>query len=327
LYLAPFGVKHEISKRYTIFDWAINKRIRDKIDLINADILISDYLNSKSSFLLSRLGGTEAKFISQYLKRNPDRNLIKRPPIISTSNKRWDKINTEVQNNAGFFYNDPDEATNFVELYLEALQDTDILGAWGTAFSWPEVIALRNRNLKVININYTAPWVEPYMLKDKGNAVNPWSSALKGKRVLVISPFSKSIQLQHERIHEVFPNSDYPEFDLQIIKAPLTQGQADLENLNWNVLLQNLMHRIKKHDFDVALISCGSYSLPLAHFIQKIGKVGIHCGGGLQLFFGIMGNRWNKSDYIKSFHNEYWVRPLPEETPPGSDLVEGACYW
>ena len=84
---------------------------------------------------------------------------------------------------------------NFVKLYLEALQNTDILGAWGTAFSWPEVLALKNLDLKVININYTAPWVEPYLINIKDGAVDPWSFALNGKKVLVISPFSKSIEL------------------------------------------------------------------------------------------------------------------------------------
>ena len=325
--LAPYGVKHEISKRYTIFDWVINKRIRKKMDLINADTLITRHLNSQNSFLVGRLGGTEAKFISQYLKKNPSITQITRPPIVFTSKKRWNKISKEVQNNAGFFYTDSRDAAFFVKLYLEALQDTDILGAWGTAFSWPEAFALKNLNLNVININYTAPWVEPYMLNGNNDVIKPWSFALGGKKVLVISPFSKSIQLQHSRINQVFPNNNYPIFDLQVIKAPLTQGLAKLDNLKWHDLLQNLIEQTKIIHFDVALISCGSYSLPLAHHIKKMGKVGIHCGGGLQLFFGIMGNRWNRSDYIKSFHNEYWVRPLPEETPPGSNLVEGACYW
>lgn len=325
--LAPFGVKHEISKRYTILDWVINRKIRNKIDLINADILIANFLNSKSSFLVSRLGGTEAKFIGQFLKKNPDSSLIKRPPIMLTSIKRWNKINREIQNNAGFFYTNPNDAANFVKLYLKALQNTDILGAWGTAFSWPEVLALKNPDLNVININYTAPWVEPYIVNNKENVVDPWSFALKDKKILVISPFSKSIELQHERIHKVFPNINYPKFDLQVIRAPLTQGKADLRNLNWNDLLHDLIEKIRTKNFDVALISCGSYSLPLANFVKQIGKVGIHCGGGLQLFFGVMGNRWNKSHYINSFHNDYWVRPLPEETPPGSNLVEGACYW
>jgi hypothetical protein len=327
LNLVPFGIKHEISKKYSIVDWIINRKIRDKIDSINADILIASYLKSNSSFLVSRLGGTEAKFISQFLKRNPQSNLIKRPPIVLTSRNRWSKINKEVQRNAGFFYTNPHDAAHFVELYLNALRDTDILGAWGTAFSWPEVFALRNSELKVININYTAPWIEPYILDSENNVVYPWSFALKDKKVLVISPFSKSIQLQYDRIHKVFPTTYYPNFDLQVIKAPLTQGQADLENLNWNGLLQDIIEKIRVQNFDVALISCGSYSLPLAHFVKQMGKVGIHCGGGLQLFFGIMGNRWNKSHYINSFHNKYWVRPLPEETPPGSNLVEGACYW
>jgi hypothetical protein len=30
---------------------------------------------------------------------------------------------------------------------------------------------------------------------------------------------------------------------------------------------------------------------------------------------------------VARFYNEYWVRPLPEETPAEAGVVEGGCYW
>jgi hypothetical protein len=64
----------------------------------------------------------------------------------------------------------------------------------------------------------------------------------------------------------------------------------------------------------------------LAHYAKKLGKIGIHCGGGLQLFFGIMGKRWEKSSYLNSLQIG-WIRPDKNEKPVGADLIEGATYW
>ena len=49
---------------------------------------------------------------------------------------------------------------------------------------------------------------------------------------------------------------------------------------------------ISKIDFDVALLGCGGYGLPLCNYIRHtLGKSAIYVGGGLQLLFGVMGSR------------------------------------
>lgn len=53
---------------------------------------------------------------------------------------------------------------------------------------------------------------------------------------------------------------------------------------------------IKKLDFDVALLSCGGYGNHLSYFIYKeMNKSALYIGGGLQIWFGIMGKRWETS--------------------------------
>ena len=55
---------------------------------------------------------------------------------------------------------------------------------------------------------------------------------------------------------------------------------------------------ISKLDFDIALLGCGGYGLPLCNFIHKeMEKSTIYIGGGLQLLFGVMGKRWEKLDF------------------------------
>ena len=83
---------------------------------------------------------------------------------------------------------------------------------------------------------------------------------------------------------------------------------------------------VMKYDFDVAIIGCGAYGMPLAAKIKNGGKIAIHLGGATQLLFGIKGARWDHHP-LSRMYNEHWTRPAEEETPKASQLIEGACYW
>ena len=88
---------------------------------------------------------------------------------------------------------------------------------------------------------------------------------------------------------------------------------------------------IAKLDFDIALLSCGGYGLPLCRFIYKtLGKTSIYMGGSLQLLFGVYGERWMNHPIISKCVEEYpehWIRPCDEEKPKNYKKVEGGCYW
>jgi Cys-tRNA synthase (O-phospho-L-seryl-tRNA:Cys-tRNA synthase) len=83
-----------------------------------------------------------------------------------------------------------------------------------------------------------------------------------------------------------------------------------------------------KKDFDVALIGCGAYGMPLAAHAKSMGKVGIQLAGWTQMLFGVYGERWvsQQSEYSR-FINEYWIRPNESEKPSESKGVENGCYW
>jgi ketopantoate reductase len=84
-------------------------------------------------------------------------------------------------------------------------------------------------------------------------------------------------------------------------------------------------NEISKIDFDIAIIGCGAYGLPLAAHVKRMGKKVVHMGGATQLLFGIKGKRWEDSNF--KFINKYWVRPLEEEKPKDHKKVEDSCYW
>jgi len=320
--IAPFGWRHEIAKRYTPLDWVKSLRVKRLINSSNADEYISQLIASRKPGLVGRLGGTEARFIGEYLKLKRLKRFGVPLRLSASISPRWKKRSFEVFAQAGFYFENWKEVDAFCSEYLHALKATDILGAWGVAFTWPETIGLNPLKTRVIPVGFTAPWIEPYSVD-----ASPWSQALNGKRVLVVSGFASSIESQHKKVKNIFLGVNFPAFELSLVRAPIVTGQKDSDGKKWFELLDQMKKEIKSKDFDVALIAAGAFSYPLAAYVKSIGKIGIHCGGGLQIFFGVMGNRWNNSPEILKYVNDSWVRPSALERPKTADQVENACYW
>ncbi len=87
---------------------------------------------------------------------------------------------------------------------------------------------------------------------------------------------------------------------------------------------RGLRTQIDDIQYDVLIAGTGAWGLPLAAYAKRQGKAGIHMGGTPKLVFGIKGARWEHATDIR---NEAWVYPSDEETPPGVERIEGACYW
>ena len=128
-----------------------------------------------------------------------------------------------------------------------------------------------------------------------------------------------------------------PKFDLITYKAVQSIGGSTEFN-DWFEALEKMEQDISKIDFDVCLLGCGAYGMPLAAFIKsKLQKTAIHIGGSLQLFFGIKGNRWENPEYgiratndigrYPKLFNEYWIRPYGGSQVKGSEKVDDNCYW
>jgi hypothetical protein len=92
-----------------------------------------------------------------------------------------------------------------------------------------------------------------------------------------------------------------------------------------------IFNLIKKIEFDVAIISCGSYSLILSNLIRKeLNKDIITLGNELSFIFGIVGKR-SKNIYNYDYNNEnnkYYITNIPESYKPDCyEKIEGGCYW
>jgi len=163
---------------------------------------------------------------------------------------------------------------------------------------------------------------------------SPWTVALKGKRVLIISPFETSILEKIPNMSKIYQKDGqdfniFPDCTITTIKPP--QTQADEVSREFDQELDDFYKRLDaiKDTYDVALISAGGYGNLICNHIFESGKSAVYVGGVLQMFFGILGNRWlqDRPDVIRLVLNEYWSRPKPEEKPKNCEKVERGCYW
>lgn len=224
---------------------------------------------------------------------------------------------------SGFFPQDISLLPQFVDTMKAACSEVDFLAVWFQAF---EDYYMKYNMPQLKDISYLLDF-EPWSCKDIH-----WSAALKGKKVLVIHPFENTIRTQYERRKLLFPNTDIlPDFELKTLKAVQTlAGTKDLRFETWFDALEWMYQEAMKIDFDIAIVGCGAYGLPLAAKIKKEGKQAIHLAGATQLLFGIKGKRWEENEaftYVKKRFNEAWVYPGDEDKLTDGNKVEGGCYW
>jgi hypothetical protein len=153
--------------------------------------------------------------------------------------------------------------------------------------------------------------------------LNPWtlfslfSTILPGKRVLVISPFSASIKRNFTNRNAFFKKYMYPDFELCTINSPITYAGLPAElypHSDWFETLASLRDEISKERFDIALLSCGSYAMPLGTYIARsLYRKAIYVGGVLQLYFGVMGRRYEGIFFTDQLNSDQFIYPLERE--------------
>ena len=224
----------------------------------------------------------------------------------------------------GFFPEDVALGNRFVETIRKACRQIDLVGVSAPRFERYFIKKYMPKDVRVSRI---------MELDSMRNSHNPWTKALKGKKVLVIYPFAELIQQQYSQKREkLFPNTEIlPEFELKTLQSVQTiAGEKDDRFENWFDALEWMRDEALKIDFDVAIIGCGAYGLPLAAMLKEAGKQAIHLGGAVQVLFGIKGKRWEeepKFQYVKDWFNESWVNPSEKDRPKRATEVEGGLYW
>ena len=298
-----------IKKKFKIFKLKKIKRYGGKkvVGINKGNILIRTAILENRPFVAVRYGSSELATTIDAISIE----LGKRQDI-------RDKCMISLCRNAGFFPNDKSLAYRYGINQAQLSKEVDLFAIWGMNME-DFIIDAYGKKDSVVCLPRA---VEPYYFDE------PWSASLKGKKVLVIHPFEESIKKQYSRREKLFKNKDVlPEFELYTLKAVQSSAFCETNFENWFSALNYMYDKAMSMDFDVAIIGCGAYGLPLSCMLKKAGKTVVHMGGATQILFGIKGKRWDNHPVISKLYNEYWIRPSEEETPKKAQEVEGACYW
>lgn len=285
------------------------------------DLVREAILNAKNGLMISKFGTIELNAVCSCKRYNEGFGILDYFDQMRGKGCIYpEKTIGALCSNAGFFPESVDLEFKFADLVLNDVKEIDILGSYVDQECYLEKELAHCKKIDIYG--YCAPFAYK----------KPWTSALKGKRVLVVHPFTESIKKQYAIREKLYDNQDVlPEFkELYLVKAVQSiAGNGKNTGYNdWFEALHAMEQEIDSYDYDIALIGCGAYGMSLAAHCKRNGKIAIHMASWVQMLFGIYGQRWavDQPEYA-NFINEYWTRPLESEKPKNANVVENGAYW
>jgi len=303
--------------------------------IADANIFFADLtgrLAGSEPFFLSRIGGSDTAAVVDYLRAKElgpaaiQSHVEQHLPIVSRYNG---------------FYDMRYPQESYIK-YLRCLSDAyfatslctlcnyQLLSIYFKETIHPQFYAEHFENkqsyihlLESVQLNSPEAIFYPYQMIEKitlgsDTLFRVFSKALTGLTVLVVSPFSESINANFINRHNFFRNNyEYPEFALQLVNSPITYADLPAEmypHNDWFSTLEFLKNQISQKAFDVALLSCGSYAVPIGEYIKNtMKKKAVYVGGVMQLFFGIMGRRYENPFFTDQINVDKFIYPLERD--------------
>lgn len=266
---------------------------------------IVNLLESDKPCMISRFGSTELQTLC-YIKFYPFSLPLKKRTFYN------------IQYASGFFPVTHMNLKHFYQLYKEDVKELDLLVSWRI-----EELLFKGWLRKKDYIRKTT--LDNFYMHE-----HPWTYVLKGKKILVVHPFAETIENQYRNNKEkLFKNKEIlPDFSsLETVKAVQSVAGNVVGFESWFDALEWMKMQIDSKDYEIALLGCGAYAMPLAAHIKRNGKKAIHMGGILQFLFGIKGKRYIENPETAIYINDYFVAPSAADRPKLADKVEGGCYW
>lgn len=281
----------------------------------DANLQIGSAISRGAPFMACRLGRGEVRFLSKVLLREsigvPEvllHRYLEGTDMLWARKDDWfrKKLNGSKK-----------RAGQFLDLYLSAMKEADLLGSWSPGES------IFGEELRAVSIDKLSS-LEPFRHKE------PWSSRLAGKSVLVVHPFAGSIQHQFRtaRKHLFEDPEVLPDFLLETL-VPFMDGIRDADRANDLIdQYQTLRDEMLQRSFDVVIIGAGPIGFLLAADAKRAGRISVHLGGATQLLFGIKGKRWEEMAHTSRYFNHFWVSPSESETPDKFEVnYDRGAYW
>ena len=278
------------------------------MDILDYDInqfysILLEKFKSGEPFFLARFGGSDYYIIVTELYKTNDKNLIE------------NYIN-HVSNFNGYYDKETDSEKrieNFKK-YCEILESIYYRQKIYTYCGKPTIQAIK----KLINNKTSNPLYDKFSSYIVSNnipvsnytfieSVYPFLNLFKeieeNKKILIISPFSESVKEQYKNKNNLIKNYTFPNFELITYNTPITYNDTkDLSHIddscgnNWIEQSIKMCNDISEINFDIALISAGSYTMYLGNYISSnMGKQSVYLGGVLNVIFNIYGKRYDTS--------------------------------
>lgn len=274
----------------------------------NCNLQLKHYIetNKSTPFIIPRVAGIENDVMLVGVLNNADNlNLM--------------KSLRAMKNNAGIQITSFKSLQKYSQLYLKAFEGCNMYAGWEP---WGNVRKYIQTSHAYIDETYSTKqpfWARAFDIFHYIH--NPWTHALNGKTLLIISPFD--LEPINAYGIDLFPNCTFI-----FVKPPQTQGTQP--SREWDVEFNAFCESIKNIVFDVALCSCGGFgNLVCSYIYHTMNKSSIYVGGVLQMYFGVYGNRWltEHKDVMTLYLNSEWRRPRDHEKPSNHNNIEAACYW
>ena len=283
------------------------------ISIVDLETGVSSALEEKRPLLVTRYGTAEGELIRAELTDGLENDF-----------RKLTHLQTQLWTHAGIFPPEVGAYKSTSSILIDAYSKADIIGVrFQEPYYWRLETFLNlivSPNAKLVDIESLFPL----------EAIDFWHASLKGRRVLVVHPFNNSIEKQISYFRENSPShSFWNQTCFNILRAvqSISADKSSFQFSNWSHALESMKARMEKMDFEIALIGCGAYGAALASHAKTLGKVAIHIGGALQLFFKISGTRWLDNKSIVPINAHGWIRPSANETPPQYEKHEGGAYW
>jgi len=291
---------------------------------------ISGKLEKREKFIIPRISGHENNFafFGKIIQHNASTTV--EPVIPSEIHNYFQNTIPIMKRNAGIRLSSIDSIVKYSNMYLRAFENCDIYGGWE---GWGHYMPHISHSHNFITTSFPTKRIFWVFAMDIYHYIysRPFTTALRGRRILIISPFENSIRTKLSLRNRIYDGVDlFPDCSFLFIKPPLTNGDNPCDE--FDVELERFYVRLNevKGKYDVALLSCGGYANPVANYIyENHGSSAIYVGGVLQMYFGIYGGRWLKerAEVLKLFINGDWTRPGQDEKPANFVAIEGGCYW
>ena len=291
------------------------------LEFTNSFIALQNFIiekqNKNETFYIGRLSGNETLFTANIF-----------------NNSSVDFLLSNMLNDAGINFVDNNSMSEYANLYHKSVLNCDILGIWDGGMhpqAKPYYNFILKNNINLHSKLICARSLEPYYFMN--NEKYAYYELFKNKKVLVITSHLNTVNKQLEKIDKLFNNKIFHETTSFYVYKPPQQNAGNNDSNDWKHHFETIKSEIKKikgtlFDFDIALVSCGGFGMITCDYINEEQNASvIYIGGALQLFFGIIGNRWLSNETISKSINDNWTKVVYEDKPSNTELCESSCYW